>query len=198
MPDEINSNGYKFIINKNENNALTASAQKINTGSKDSKIAFLCASLVGDKDAEFVINGREVKAKVNSCFERFARWDLYDFGETAYIKKGKIAYEATHCHKNGKDEIAKSLYFYIVEFDVPKNSTVILPNDSDIVILAACSLHDGKATLAAPVYDEIQNNRPFTFKMSKKEKAEYILGKCVWNLNDKDEFIKANNRGKEE
>jgi hypothetical protein len=34
--------------------------------------------------------------------------------------------------------------------------------------------------------------------MSKKEKAEYILGKCVWNLNDKDEFIKANNRGKEE
>ena len=198
VPDEINSNGYKFIINKNGNNALTASAQKINTGSKDSKIAFLCASLVGDKDAEFVINGREVKAKVNSCFERFARWDLYDFGETAYIKKGKIAYEATHCHKNGKDEIAKSMYFYIVEFDVPKNSTVILPNDSDIVILAACSLHDGKATLAAPVYDEIQNNRPFTFKMSKKEKAEYILGKCVWNLNDKDEFIKANNRGKEE
>lgn len=198
VPDEINSNGYKFIINKNGNNALTASAQKINTGSKDSKIALLCASLVGDKDAEFVINGREVKAKVNSCFERFARWDLYDFGETAYIKKGKIAYEATHCHKNGKDEIAKSMYFYIVEFDVPKNSTVILPNDSDIVILAACSLHDGKATLAAPVYDEIQNNRPFTFKMSKKEKAEYILGKCVWNLNDKDEFIKANNRGKEE
>lgn len=89
MPDEINSNGYKFIINKNGNNALTASAQKINTGSKDSKIAFLCASLVGDKDAEFVINGREVKAKVNSCFERFARWDLYDFGETAYIKKAK-------------------------------------------------------------------------------------------------------------
>ena len=198
VPDEINSNGYKFIINKNGNNALTPSAQKINTGSKDSKIALLCASLVGDKDAEFVINGREVKAKVNSCFERFARWDLYDFGETAYIKKGKIAYEATHCHKNGKDEIAKSMYFYIVEFDVPKNSTVILPNDSDIVILAACSLHDGKATLAAPVYDEIQNNRPFTFKMSKKEKAEYILGKCVWNLNDKDEFIKANNRGKEE
>ena len=198
VPDEINSNGYKFIINKNGNNALTASAQKINTGSKDSKIAFLCASLVGDKDAEFVINGREVKAKVNSCFERFARWDLYDFGETAYIKKGKIAYEATHCHKNGKDEIAKSMYFYIVEFDVPKNSTVIFPNDSDIVILAACSLYDGKATLAAPVYDEIQNNRPFTFKMSKKEKAEYILGKCVWNLNDKDEFIKANNRGKEE
>jgi len=34
--------------------------------------------------------------------------------------------------------------------------------------------------------------------MSKKEKAEYILGKCVWNLNDKDEFIKANSRGKEE
>lgn len=81
-------------------------------------------------------------------------------------------------------------YDYTVPFE-------IVPDDSDIVILAACSLHDGKATLAAPVYDEIQNNRPFTFKMSKKEKAEYILGKCVWNLNDRDEFIKANNRGKE-
>lgn len=28
VPDEINSNGYKFIINKNGNNALTASAQR--------------------------------------------------------------------------------------------------------------------------------------------------------------------------
>ena len=74
VPDEINSNGYKFIINKNGNNALTASAQQINKGSKDSKIAFLCASLVGDKDAEFVINGREVKAKVNSCLLYTSFW----------------------------------------------------------------------------------------------------------------------------
>ena len=60
------------------------------------------------------------------------------------------------------------------------------------------SFYNLKSIFDVAVYDEIQNNRPFTFKMSKKEKAEYILGKCVWNLNDKDEFIKANNRGKEE
>ena len=197
VPDTINSNGYKFDISKDGKNTLVASSQKINIQS-DGRLAFLCASLGKDKTAEFTVNGKKVSVQVNSCFERFARWDLYDFGETAYIKNGKLAYEATHCHKNGKDEIAKSMYFYIAEFDVEKGSDIILPNDSEIVILSACIIPNGKASLAAPVYDEIKNNRPFTFKMSRREKLNYISAKCVWNLNDKSEFIKGNNRGREE
>jgi len=197
VPDTINSNGYEFDISKDDKNALVASSQKINAQSSG-KLAFLCASLGKDKTAEFTVNGKKVSVQVNSCFERFARWDLYDFGETAYIKNGKLAYEATHCHKNGKDEIAKSMYFYIAEFDVEKDSEIILPNDSDIVILSACLVPNGKASLAAPVYDKIKNNRPFTFKMNRREKLNYISAKCVWNLNDKSEFIKGNNRGREE
>ena len=196
VPCVINSNGYYFEISKDGKNALVAGSQKINI-QNGGKIAFLCASLGKDKDAEFTVNSKKVSVKVNSCFERFARWDLYDFGETAYIKNGKLAYEATHCHKDGKDVIAKSMYFYIAEFDVEKDSEIILPNDSDIVILSACLIPNGTASLAAPVYDEIKNNRPFTFKMSGKEKLNYISAKCAWNLTDKSECIRANNRGRE-
>lgn len=196
VPDTISSNGYEFDISKDGKNALIASSQKIKAQS-GGKLAFLCASLGNDKTVEFTVNGKKVSVKVNSCFERFARWDLYDFGETAYIKSGKIAYEATHCHKNGKDEIAKSMYFFIAEFNVEKDSDIILPNDSDIVILSACLVPSGKASLASPVYDEIKNNRPFTFKMNRREKLNYISAKCVWNFTDKSEFIKGNNRGRE-
>lgn len=196
VPDTISSNGYEFDISKDGKNALIASSQKIKAQS-GGKLAFLCASLGNDKTVEFTVNGKKVSVKVNSCFESFARWDLYDFGETAYIKSGKIAYEATHCHKNGKDEIAKSMYFFIAEFNVEKDSDIILPNDSDIVILSACLVPSGKASLASPVYDEIKNNRPFTFKMNRREKLNYISAKCVWNFTDKSEFIKGNNRGRE-
>ena len=196
MPNEINSNGFKFSIEKDGKNALVANSQKIKI-ENDGEIAFLCASLGKDKECEFIVDGKKIKVKINSCFERFARWDLYDFGETAYIKDGKIAFEATHCHKDGKDEIAKSMYFYIAKFDVSKNSTVILPKDKDIVIISSCMILGPSASLATPVYDEVENNRAFTFSMNKKEKLNYVLGKCVWNFTDKDEFIKANNRGKE-
>ena len=44
--------------------------------------------------------------------------------------------------------------------------------------------------------DKIENNRPFTFKKKFKEKVWYFNSKLIWNLNDKDNFLRHNNNGK--
>ena len=196
IPEKIIANGKEFIIDKDGKNALVANGQSIPVSDTADRLVFLCASLDGDRDAEFVVDDNAVKVKINSCFERFAGWDLYDFGETAYIKSGKLGYEATHSHRNGKDEIAKGLYFYIAELDVKGAKTVMLPVDNQIVILSAAELSGVNAKLAAPTYDEVENHRPFTFYLTFKEKLQYFWNKCVWNLCDKDDFFRHNNNGK--
>ena len=71
-----------------------------------------------------------------------------------------------------------------------------MPNDNDIVILAASQTNAPFSKLATPTYDEVEK-RPFTFKLNLKEKLQYVYNKCVWQLGDKDNFIKDNNKGKD-
>ncbi len=198
IPDKIVSGGTEFIVNKDGKNALTANGQSIQINEDSDKLVLLCASLNGDKSDEFIVDDKSVLAKIHSCFERFAAWDLYDFGETAYIKQGRLGYEATHSHRNGKDMFAKGMYFYLVSLDVQKAKTVMLPVDKDLVILSAAQVSGLKAKLVTPTYDEVENQRPFTFSLTFKEKLQYIWNKCVWNLGDKDNFITNNNNGKNE
>lgn len=197
IPEKITANAKEFVINKDGNNAVTANGQTIELSGKSDKFVLLCASLDGDRNAEFLVDDKPVSVTVNSCSERFAGWDLYDFGETAYIKSGKIGFEATHSHKDGKDAVARSMYFYIVELDISNAKTVMLPVDNQIVIISAAEVTGQAAELATPTYDEVENHRPFTFYLTAKEKLQYMWGKCVWMLNDKDDFIKGNNRGKD-
>lgn len=195
-PSSIDSNGVEFIIHKDGSNAAAAGGQSVDVDSKADKLVLLCGSLNGDKKAEFLVDGVSVRKEVPSVFERFAAWDLYDFGETAYIKKGKLGYDATHCHMDGKDQIAKGMYFYQIELNVKNAKTVQLPVDSDIVIIGAVFVEGTQAQLVTPTYDEVEK-RPFDFSLNLNQKIQYIYNKCVWMLNDKDHFISDNHRGKD-
>ena len=118
---------------------------------------------------------------------------MYDFKETAYIKNGNLGYEFTHTvDKNGNVLYAKSMYFWVVTLDGSSK----LPDNSDLVILAATEVGKNPSYIVTPLEDEIQNNRPFTFKMNFKEQLQYINSKMVWNLYDKDNFITHWNNGK--
>lgn len=198
VPEKVNACGACFEICKDGKNALTANGQKIAVSDGAKKLSILCASLKGDKCAEFLIDGKSVKAKVYSMTERFARWDLYDFAETAYIKDGKIGYEATHAHSlSGKDITAKNLYFYVTEIETDGAKTVTLPCDSDIVVIAASEVYSDCAKLVSELYDRVENNRPFTFRMTAEERKEYKKQKKYRNLCDKGHFIRDNGRGKD-
>ena len=172
--DEITACGIKFKLG---NGMHICRGEKLDV-EKGKKVALLCANRKNDEFA-------------NNLEESYARWDLYDFGETAYIKDGQLGYEFTHSLKNGKVQYAKGLYFWVVITDGDA-----LPNNPDVIVLAATEIDDTGAELVTPLIDRIENNRPFTFKKNLKEKLWYLQGKLIWEINDKDDYFRHNNNGK--
>ncbi|MEZ3420485.1 MAG: hypothetical protein K1V95_00885, partial [Eubacterium sp.] len=96
----------------------------------------------------------------------------------------------------GNDAIDKGLYFYIVEMDVKGRKAVTLPFANEVVVLSASEVTGSRAELITPVFDEVDENRKQTFAMNAKERVRYEKYKCVWNLNDRDNFITHRNKGR--
>ncbi len=189
MRDRISVCGVDFELGQGR---MLCDGQKIKVA-EGNKLKLLITSYNKSDEVEFTVNGETVTKTVNNANEAFARWDLYDFGETAYIKKGSLGYEFTHSlDENGKVAYAKGLYYWVITLD----GTTVLPEDSDVVILAATEVSDDDYALATPLMDEIENNRPFTFKKNFKEMLWYLQSKLIWNINDKDDYFIHNNNGK--
>ncbi|MDE6412590.1 MAG: hypothetical protein K2K42_01645, partial [Eubacterium sp.] len=195
-PDVVSVNGIEFAISKTNENAFLMDGQKIEISENTDKLCLLCSSLDADKSVSFDVDGEKVSKKVYNMFEAFAAWDLVDLGDTAYVKDGKLGFEATHSHVNGNDAIAKGMYFYIVEIDVAGKKCVTLPFENDVVILSATEYNGTGHKLITPVFDEVDENRKQTFKMTAAERVRYEQYKCVWNLNDKDNFVTHRNKGR--
>jgi alpha-mannosidase len=176
LKDKITACGIEFNIG--ETQLIGTAGERFDIGN-GRKLALLC-------------NNRRDDRFVNNSDEAYARWDLYDFGETAYIKDGQLGYEFTHTVSGDKVNFAKSLYYWVVTLD----ENTPLPEDMDICVLAATEIEDSGAKTVTPLIDRIENNRPFTFKKNFKELCWYLSSKCVWNLGDKDDFIRHNNNGK--
>ncbi|MGN1417732.1 MAG: glycoside hydrolase family 38 C-terminal domain-containing protein [Acutalibacteraceae bacterium] len=169
-PDEIECCGVKFktCTSKDQPNAVICAGQKIKvTGNR---FYFVAASLYGDKAYNFGLGNAETGIRVQSINEHIGAWDLYDLAETAYIKTDKLAWECTHTHTNGKDNIASELYFFMYEINTEGVDEITLPDDSGLLILAASQVTDNRdVKLLTDLYDRIEK-RPFDYKMSRKEK----------------------------
>lgn len=188
MRDKISVCGVDFVLGSG---SMYADGQTIEIA-KGNKLKLLVTSY-NKNDITFEVDGKPVVKTVNGAYDAFARWDLYDFGETAYIKKGHLGYEFTHS-MNGKDiQYAKGLYFWVITLD----GTTVLPKDKNVVILAATEVEGSDGSLVTPLMDEIENNRPFTFHKNFKEKLWYFESKLLWNINDKDDYFRHNNNGKD-
>jgi len=195
-PDSFTFGGIDFNINKDENkNAVACNGQKLIIDNTTEKIVLICNSVNGDKHVKFKVGGETVTKFIPDAFQRPARWDMYDFKETARIKDCKIAYEFTHSHKNYEDVTAKSMYFFAVEFDAKNTTEITLPKDKDIVILAATQVSGADGYLATPLCEEVKE-RKFTFKMTRKEKKQYKNERKLKNLHDK-KFYNRKNWGKD-
>lgn len=196
IPEKINAFGAEFSISNSNKNALVANGNVINLEHGPSQVKILCTSLTGDVDAKFLVDDKAVTKRVNDAFENYAAWDLYDFEETAYVKDGHLGFEATHTHKDGKDQYAKSMYFWVVTLDTNGARSITLPDNKNIVILAVSEIVDSpNASLVTQMYDKVQK-RPFTYSRSFKEQIWYLHSKCVWMINDKDNFLSHHNNGK--
>ena len=196
IPDVITANGVNFEISKTDKNACVMKGQTVKISDDTDKLCLLCASFGGDKNAAFDVDGSTVTRRILSADEPFAGWDLPDLGDVAFVKQGKLGWEATHSHTNGRDNIAKGLCFYITEIDVKGKNSVILPVDKNIVVISATEVKNRSGKIISKTFDEVDENRKQTFYMTFGEFIRYCWYKCVWNLNDKDEFITALNRGR--
>lgn len=187
--ENIFVNGVHFRLDKNDFMLCNGQTIEVEPGSK---LKLLCACLDGDANAEFTVDGKKVVKTINAVDKPYAQWDLYDLYETAYIKTGHLGCEFTHSVDDGGNTLfAKGLYFWVVTLD----GTATLPGNKNIAVLAASKYKAENASLVTPLEDAVPE-REFTFRKSFKEQLWYIHSKCVWMLNDKDNFISHNNNGR--
>lgn len=194
-PEKLTVANTEFTLHKDGKNALCSKGQKITIPEGVKKLTLLCCSLNGDKNATFMLDNEETVKYIPNAFERIARWDMYDFKETAKIKNCEVALESTHCHKNGKDEIAKIMYFFNITFDVTNKKEITLPEDEDIVIISAVATNSETAEIKTPLLEEV-TERKFNFKMTIKEKRNYRRERRYKNMGDK-KFYERKNWGKD-
>ena len=194
-PETFTIFGAEHKINKDGNNVLACNKQKIAIPENSKKLTLICASFNGDKNADFIIDDEVTTKFIPSTFERVARWDMYDFRETARIKDCSVAFESTHCHKDGEDVIAKLVYFFAVTFDVNGKNELVLPEDSDILILSAVASDRELVEIKTPLLEEVQK-RKFTFRMTDEEKQNYKFERLKKNMGDK-KFHERKNWGKD-
>ena len=170
FPKTIECAGIKFEtgdIQGEENNALISAGQKINVNAN--KFYFVGASLYGDKEYTFKVGEKTETIKVQAINERIGKWDLYNLAEVANIKTDRLAWECTHTHSANGDNAAAQLFFFMYEIDIDGASSITLPDDNGLIILAAAqSKQNGFVYLSTDLYDKI-SGRTFDFKMSGRQ-----------------------------
>lgn len=182
FPKEIYSRGVTFKmggITKGTKNALIGGGQTLSVPDGFNAVSILCGSLNGDKKFDFSVGDSRIKVKIHEIDSPVGGWDLYDLGETAFVRNAPVAWEVTHTHSNGADNVAHQIYFY--QYLIPLNgaSSLTLPNNKDFFLLAATAVNkEQDCTLATALYDKV-SKRPFSFTLNKKEKLNYKFFKTT-------------------
>ncbi len=173
FPQSIDCAGVHFETGMAwaDNNALISAGQTLSVNG--TRLYFIGASLYGDKTYTFHVDDKPVELKVQSVKERVGGWDLYNLAETAFIKGDRVAWVCTHTHENDKDNRGDELYFFLYALDIRGASTVTLPDDNGLMLLAATIVTDERdAALNRPLLPPMEK-RPFDFTMSPKEKRRH-------------------------
>jgi len=170
IPDTVVSGGVKFGIGKELVNAVACRGQLIALPEGCRQLYILAASTDGDRKTTFKIGDKDREYFIQDWAEALGAWDLIGLGETGYVKKDVLAWNATHAHSKSGDVLAKQLYFFKYAIEIPEGvKEIVLPKVEEILILAAtASMESTKFTPAAELFDSLEK-RPFDYKLSKQE-----------------------------
>ena len=137
-------------------NAVRAAGQTIPLPEGCTTLHMLAASVGGDKQARFQAGGKAVTLEIADFAENIAAWDLYDLGQSGYVKRQAPAFKATHRHARGKDKAAACAYMFAYTLDIRGAASVTLPDDADIILFAATAVDDSAHGLrcVSPLYDQ--------------------------------------------
>ncbi len=188
IADTVTSGGIDFAISKDSKNALLADGQTIELSAEYNKAVLLCASLQGDKEYSLKVGDKPFRLKVSDIEERPFAWDLYGLKRTAKIKTDVVGWECTHTHSSEGDDYAHQLFFFKYEIDTDGASSLTLPTDKNLLILAVTQVENSvKTECVTELYDRVKP-REFTFRIKKiKDKINYAYRKVtsyVWKIDD--------------
>lgn len=138
FPRKINCKGINFTLSDSTPNALRCCGQTLLLPEGTKAVALVLTSTQEDRPITFP-NG--IQVQVPDCLEALGAGDLYDGKHkyTAYRKLNTLAYEFTHMHKDGADEIAKQAYLFFEKIPV-KESRLTLPVAENILVFAATAI----------------------------------------------------------
>lgn len=178
VPETLTCGGVPFKTGVKTLEAVIADGQTVPLPEGAEKLYFLASSLKEDKEFTFTLGDTKKTLKIQSALERPAAWDLYDFKETAYIKRDVLGYEITHTHSADHDNVAKQFFTFMYTLDVSGRTEITLPVAHDLLILAMTA-GKGRAecAAAAELYDSVEK-RPFTYEMPGADKAVYKFKKA--------------------
>jgi len=175
VPEEILFAGVTYKTgNKTDGsmNAVRAAGQTVSLPAGYTQLKLLAASVNGDKQADFIVDGRAVTLEIADFAENVAAWDLYDLEQSGYVKEQVPAFKTTHRHTAGQDNIAASTYMFLYTFDITDAAVIMLPDDGDVVIFAATAVGGDAFTCVSPLHDQREQGE-FTPRIDPKEVGTY-------------------------
>lgn len=140
-------------------NALVCEGQKIAVPADYDTLYILAASAHGDKTVQFSVDDKTVSVGIQDFKADVGAWEQLVNGRTPLVKRDEIAVNYTHTHDKDGDRLY--LFAYLFKYAIPVTGAkeVVLPNDSDIVVMAATFTKRGNddVTPLAPLYDRVDN-----------------------------------------
>lgn len=134
----IHCKGIDFTLSESTPNAVCCCGQTLLLPTGTKAVALVLTSTAGDRTLTFP-NG--VQVEIPDCLEALGAGDLYEgkHKHTGYRKLCTLAYEFTHLHKGGADEIAKQAYLFFEKIPVKENR-LTLPIAEDVAVFAATAI----------------------------------------------------------
>ena len=155
----VNCGGISFVLgNKGEKNALVCSKQKIKIPAGATKLAILAASGNGDRKVVFKVGSNDVELKIQDFSDRVGLWDLVAAGDQASIKRDVLAINYTHTHDKDGNRLYLFANIFKYVLDVTGVSEVTLPDDPDIIVMAASAFSGFDTKETALIYDTAKQN----------------------------------------
>lgn len=204
LPDSITCGGVTFPVPKGEADSMICSGKAITLPEGSTKLHVLAIS---EENAEirFDFGDSYATRTVPSSFERIGAWDMVGLGETGFIKKEDLAFTATHTHSPAGDIVAKQLYIFRFDVDIPDGAeSVEITSGKKVYILSAVTTEEYRGFApAAELYDSLEK-RPFDYTITPYEKkyaSPLLIEKIVYSVVPKETTFflhsKKRTRGKQ-
>jgi uncharacterized repeat protein (TIGR02543 family) len=152
------SGGVKFqLAPANEENAVVCAGQTLTVPSGCDRLYLLAASANGDKTVTVYVDGKPVELGVQDYKANVGSWTMMVNGAPCLIKRDEIAVNYTHTHNADGDRLYLFAYLFKYTLDVTGAATVTLPDDADILVMAATAgtAANDLTVPAAPLYDKV-------------------------------------------